>query len=206
MLRNFALGTGVLTLGLGLATGAGGGIAAAKTPPTTFSGDISCTATGDVSFTPAITDAGTAPDTLSVKLRLTACGGAGATDGAVTLTRGMLKATTAPGAFTNACEPIVNGSRIPEATGQIVWKGKGGTISSSPVTVSFETLYFNSGANTLDVYLNSTTVGATGSFAGEPVVFGTFGAKKNPYKSVASCGGKGIKVVALGASTATVGA
>ena len=43
----------------GLATGVGGGIATAKTPPTQFSGDISCTASGSVNFNPKITNGGT---------------------------------------------------------------------------------------------------------------------------------------------------
>ena len=62
MLRSFVLGTGVLALGLGLATGVGGGIAAAKAPPTTFSGGaIGCTTAGSVGFNPAITNSGTSP-------------------------------------------------------------------------------------------------------------------------------------------------
>jgi hypothetical protein len=206
MLRSFALGTGVLTLGLGLATGAGGGIAAAKTPPTTFSGDIGCAATGAVGFNPAITNSGSSPDALTVKLKLSGCSGAGATAGAVTLSRGTLKATTSV-PFTSACEAVVSGGEtLPPASGTINWKGKGGTIVSSAVTISKESLFFNSATNTLDVYLGTATVGAGGSFAGQHVTFGTFTAKKNAYKMVATCNGKGIKVVAVGSSTANVGA
>ena len=206
MLRSFALGTGVLTLGLGLATGVGGGIAVAKTPPTQFSGDISCNATGSVSFNPKITNNGTSPAALTVKLKLSGCSGAGATDGGVTLTRGTLKATTT-GTFTNSCGPVLNGSGLPAANGTITWKGKGGTIASSTVSISSENLFFDSGANKLDVYLNSTAVAAgTSSFAGQHLTFGSFAAKKNAYKTVSTCNGGGIKVVALGSSTVTVGA
>ncbi len=206
MLRSFVLGTGVLALGLGLATGAGGGIAAAKAPPTTFSGGaIGCTTAGSVGFNPAITNSGTSPDTLTVKLKLTGCSGTGATEGGVTLTRGTLKVTTTT-PFTNACEAIVDGNQtLPAAGGVINWKGSGGTIASSTVAINSETLSYNPGANTLDVYLTSASVSG-GSFAGQPLTLGALQAKKNAYKTVATCNGKGIKVVAVIGGTANVGA
>ena len=205
MLRTIALGTGVLTLGLGLATGVGGGIATAKTPPTQFSGDISCTASGSVNFNPKITNGGTSPETVSVKFKITGCSGAGDTDGAITLSKGTLKATTTV-PVTNACEPILSGSdSLPAATGTISWKGHGGSIVTSTVSVASETLDYNAGANTLDVFLRTTTVSA-GSFDGQHLTFGTFAAKKNPYKTVATCNGGGIKAVTVGSATATVGA
>jgi hypothetical protein len=204
MLRSLALGTWVLTLGLGLATGAGGGVSAAMTQPTQFSGDIACTVAGSVGFNPKITDRGAAPEKLTVTLKISRCSGAGATDGGVTLTAGTLRATTT-GSFTSACEPIVNASPLPAATGSIRWKGRGGKILASAVTVSSETLFYDTGANTLDLYLGTADVSG-GSFDGQHLTFGTLVAKKNPNKTVTMCGYHGIKTVAFGPATTNVGA
>lgn len=143
---------------------------------------------------------------IKLKLKLSGCSGVGATDGGVTLSGGQLTATTS-GMLESTCGAVIFGSSLPPATGIIKWKGAGGPIAESDVTVSSEALFYNPSADTLQVFLGSTSV-TSGSFDGESLTTTTFTSNSDAQKTTNPCGTAGLGSVKFGASggTANVGA
>jgi hypothetical protein len=201
MLRTILLGTGALALGLGVATG-GGGIAGATRPPTQLAGPVNCSAAGMMKFSPKIVNGGSSSETVTLRMKLTNCSGAGTSSGGVTMTKGNLVATTAA-PFTNNCGPILTGSSLPAFSGVIKWKGSGGQVTPTNVTVSNADLFYNSGTDTLTAYLTTVSL-SSGSYTGQSMQFSNLVASKDALKTTASCGAHGIGSVKFGASGGTV--
>ena len=116
---------------------------------------------------------------MTVKIKFTGCSGPGASEGGVTLTGGTVKATTST-TFSTNCGAVFNDFQLPAVSGQVKWKGSGGPIATSEVTISRRCI-FNSGDDTLAVYLgtpeNLTSV-TSGSFDGQHLSFADFTVKK----------------------------
>ena len=201
MLRIILLGSGALALGLGAATGAGG-IAGATRVPTQLTGPINCSATGQMKFSPKLVNGGSSAEAVTLRMKLTNCSGAGTSGGGVTLSKGTLVATTS-GPFTNNCGPIMSGSSFPTFSGVIKWKGTGGSVAASNVTISNADMFYNSGADTLTAYLTTVNL-SSGSYSGESVQFSTFQVRSDALKTTASCGVHGLGSVKFGASGGTV--
>lgn len=203
MRRKILLGSGALALAVSATVASGAGVAGAVKVPTTMSGAISCTTTGVVKFSTALTSAGGAPSGASLRVSFAGCHGTGATSGAVTLTKGSLQVTTSS-TFPSACGPIfTTGVALPSFTGTVIWKGTGGKIASSAVTIFNSDFYYNQGANTLTQYF--TTVSFTsGSYAGETVHLGSLQATKSAISTTATCAGAGVKAIGFGAPGGTV--
>ena len=202
MLRRIVLSTGALALGLGVAAGTGAGTAGATKPPTQLSGAVTCTSAAMLKFSPKLTNAGTASETVTLRARLTGCSGAGATSGGITLTGGNLLATTTT-PFATGCGPVTSGTPLPAFSGTLKWKSTGGRVAASAVTVSGVTLYYSSGADTLTAYIGSTSADS-GSFSGQHLTFGSETANKDAYKTTSACEAGGIGSVKFGASGGTV--
>jgi len=201
MLRKFVLGTGALALGLGLAAGSGTGLAGATRIPVQLSGAVTCTTAVSVKFSPKLSNDGSAAEVLTLKARFSACTGAGATFGGVTLTGGSLVATTS--SFATNCGAVLDGGSLPSFSGNVKWKGTGGPIAPSTVTVSRLTNLYSSSADTLTAYVGSTAV-ASGSFADQHLSFGAMSSNKDAYKITSTCGSPGIGSLKFGASGGTV--
>jgi hypothetical protein len=171
-----------------------------------LSGAVTCTAATSAKFTPKLTNAGSGSETLTIKIPLSGCTGAGTTSGGVTMSSGSLVATTTA-TFASSCGAALSGASLPAASGTIAWHGSGGPIAPSTVTVSGLSVIYNAGADTLTAYVGSTSV-SSGSFSGQHVTFGAESAKKDAYKTTASCENHGIGSLKFGATggTASVGA
>ena len=201
MLRTILLGSGALALGLGVATG-GGGIAGATKPPTQLTGPVNCSVAGMLKFSPKIVNGGSSAETVTLRIKLTNCSGAGTSGGGVTMSKGNLVATTS-GPFTNNCGPILSGSSFPTFSGIIKWKGSGGQVATSNVAISNADLFYNSGNDTLTTTLTTVSL-SSGSYSGENVQFNNLVATKDALKTTASCGANGIGTVKFSASGGTV--
>ena len=160
MLRSLVLGTGALALGLGLVGGTGGAVAGAagRAPkvPVQLSGPASCSAAVVSRFTPHnLTDAGAGPDTITVVAKLSGCNGAGTDPTGVNMTSGRLILT---GALTSStCGPILGGSGIGALSGTVTWKGIGGKVVASTVSLTGASIFYDPGLDTLTAYPVSYT-------------------------------------------------
>jgi hypothetical protein len=202
MLRKFLLGTGALALVLGLATGSGGGLAGATKTPAQMTGPITCSAAGLVKFSPKLTNGGSTSGVVTLRVKLKSCTGTGTVLGGVTLTGGSLLATTSAPVASN-CGPILSGSTFPTFSGTIKWKGSGGPVASSTVTVDGAALFYNSGLDTLTTYLTTVAIGS-GSYGGENMHYGHLMAAKDALKTTSTCAAGGIGSVKFGAVGGTV--
>jgi hypothetical protein len=192
MLRKFLLGTGALALVLGLATGSGGGLAGATKTPAQMTGPITCSAAGLVKFSPKLTNGGSTSGVVTLRVKLKSCTGTGT----------VLGATTSAPVASN-CGPILSGSTFPTFSGTIKWKGSGGPVASSTVTVDGAALFYNSGLDTLTTYLTTVAIGS-GSYGGENMHYGHLMAAKDALKTTSTCAAGGIGSVKFGAVGGTV--
>ena len=206
MLRKILLGTGAVALGVGSAIGTGGAIASATKTPVQLTGSIACSVTGSLKFSPKLTNGGSGAEIVTLKARLTGCSGTGGSGGGVTLSGGNLTAATS-GPFTSNCGPILSGSSLPTFSGIVKWKGTGGHIVTSNISVSSADVFYDSGSDTLTTYLTTVTV-SSGSYTGEHMHFGNLVATKDALKTATSCGAAGIASIKSDAAggTASVGA
>ncbi len=164
MMRRVLSGAGALAVVLGGAVALQPGMAAAVKTPVTLSGSITCSMTGTLKFSPALVNGGTAADTVSVKATLGSCAGLGASSGGVTLSGGRLLAT-AGSTVPNSCGGVLDGSSLPAMTGTVKWKGSGGHITPSSVSVTHATAVFdpngNNGQGTVNVTVPTTVTGGS---------------------------------------------
>jgi hypothetical protein len=198
MIRKISLGAGLLAMALGGAVFAQGGVAGAATP-VTLSGTITCAVSGTVRFSPNLVNNGSAADTVSVSAKLTSCSGPGASQGAVTLVSGRL-AATASSTIDNNCGAVFNGSALPSLTGGVKWKGSGGKVEASGVSITDGSVFYNldgdGGAGSFDVYLpTSVTSGSYNGESGSPSGL----TSNNGGKTDARCATGGVKAIPVGA-------
>ncbi len=197
MIRKVLSGAGVLAMALGGMVFAQGGVAGAATP-VTLSGTITCAVTGSVHFSPALVNGGSTADTVSVKAKLTGCSGPGASQGGVTLSSGHL-AATASSTINNNCGAVFNGSDLPQLTGAVKWKGSGGTIDGSAVSITDGSVVYDpngdNGEGSFDVYLPTSV--SSGSYSGESGSPSGLTSTK-AGKADARCGASGVKAVTVG--------
>jgi hypothetical protein len=155
---------------------------------------------GNYKFTPALTNSGGTPTVVSLKAKLTGCGGPGATSGGVTLTGGRLVATSAT-TIPNSFGAVASGSPIPNLTGTITWKGTGGHIVSSSVTLTGQAMSYDTGTNVVSIYAAPSLTG--GSFATQPATETGLTANATGL-TLSAAAKKGVKGIAFGkAVTAT---
>ena len=205
MIRTLVLGSGALALGLGLAAGSGVAVAGAAKTPVQMTGPISCSAIAAVAFSPSLTNAGSGSGMVSLVAKVAGCSGAGSVQGGVTLTGGKLVAT---GALPpTSCGAILGGSSLPTMSGTVTWKGSGGHVVSSMVTITGADLFYNAGADTLSAYVTNVSI-SSGSYSGEHMEFSNLASNKDAYKVTSVCGTSGIRSVKFGTGTgvASVGA
>jgi len=203
MLKKVVAGAGVALAALGSPIAMGAGVATAAPPSSTLTGAVNCVATGQLKFSQSLTNTDpTAQVAVALKVRLAKCTGPGTTSGPVTLKYGTLVATSAT-TMLNACGTISSNVPLPTLTGTVIWKGRKGTITSSTVTVTGATGFYDQGANVLHVRL-PTSIG-TGSYAGETTTFTGLDSYKNGYLLTSTCSGrKGLKVFDFGRPSGTV--
>ncbi|MGO8870400.1 MAG: hypothetical protein ACLQPH_03195, partial [Acidimicrobiales bacterium] len=143
MIRRVLLGTGALALVLGAAVGVGTEVASATpSPPVTLTGTVTCAVQGSIKFGVALTSRGTSHSTVTVKAKLSSCGGPGASQSGLTVKGGDLMGTS-KGTFPSNCDVLTNGSELPSINGVIKWKTRGGTAVSSTVAITSESAYYD---------------------------------------------------------------
>ncbi|MBV8463013.1 MAG: hypothetical protein JO368_06955 [Acidimicrobiales bacterium] len=206
MIRKVLSGAGALAVVLGGVLVAQSGVAGATKTPVTLSGSITCTAIGAVKFSPALVNGGTAPDTIKVLAKLASCSGSGASSGGVTLTGGTLKAASSS-TTANSCGAILGGSSLPQLTGTVKWKGSGGSITESSVTITNATTVLNdngnSGQGEVDVSLPTSVT--AGSYSGEGAAFSGLTSNATGLSLDSKCGkAAGLRGVAFGKPGGTV--
>jgi len=100
--------------------------------PVKFSGSISCTATGSVGFSPALTIAGDGGNALmTVSTTLSGCSG-DLTQSGVTITGGTISGQSHLGS--DACDNLTT-SRIATQSGTIQWTTTGGSATATSFTI-----------------------------------------------------------------------
>ena len=198
MIRRVLSGASLLAVVMGGMVFAQGGVAGAATP-VTLSGTITCGVTGTVKFGPALVNGGTTADTVSVTADLLGCSGPGASGGGVTLSGGKLSAT-ASSTIDNNCGAVFNGSSLPALTGGVTWKGSGGTIDASSISINgASALYDPNGDNGGGVFDVSLPTSVTaGSYNGESGTPSGLTSDKRGGRIDAKCGRKGVKSIAVG--------
>lgn len=203
MIRRVLLGAGALALVAGTSLGVASGAASAGTPPTAFTGSITCAVVGVVHFKPAIKNSGGSASTVTAKAKLKACTGDNVQSG-ITLTKGSLSITSAPATTTESCGLIMEGSPLPALSGEIKWSGKGGAIAPSAVSVAQPYEDYDSNTNSVNTYFNATST-TSGSFAAGTATFAGLGSTKSGYLLDSECGGpKGLSTVKFGKTQGTV--
>jgi hypothetical protein len=198
MLKRLALGAGVALVALASPIGIGTGVAGAGAPPVTLTGPINCAAAvGQTVFGKGLSNNPSAQTSLTVKMKISECTGAGGSSGGVTLKYGLLKVTSAPQAMLNACGLYTDIGSLPTLTGTITWKGSHGFIAQSTVTVQGETGFYEQGVNELHLQL-PVAIG-TGSFAGQPVTTSGLDSNKSGFLLTSACSTfKGLKSYTFG--------
>jgi hypothetical protein len=203
MIRRVLLGAGALALVAGTSLGVASGAASAGTPPTTFTGSITCAVTGVIHFKPALKNSGGSASTVTAKATLKSCTGDNVQSG-ITLKKGSLSITSAPATAANTCGLIMEGSPLPALTGEIKWSGHGGAIAPSAVSVAQPYEDYDSNTNSVNTNFNETTT-TTGSFAAGTATFGGLGSSKSGYLLDSECGApKGLSTVKFGKTQGTV--
>lgn len=176
-----------------------GGVAGAGTPPVSLSGTITCGVTGTLKFSPALVNGGTKADTVSVKADLLGCSGPGASGGGVTLSGGKLSAT-ASSTINNNCGAVFNGSSLPALTGGVTWKGSGGKIDASSISINGASALYDpngdNGGGAFDVSLPTSVT--AGSYNGESGTPSGLTSDKRGGMIDAKCGRKGVKSIPVG--------
>jgi hypothetical protein len=203
MIRRVLLGAGLLATALGGAFAAQSGIAGASGPPVTLSGQVTCAVIGADHFSPPLTNGGTSAESIRVKAKLSGCSGPGTAGGGVTLTKGTMDVTTSTA--NNNCGTTLNGSSLPALTGTINWKGSGGKVEASTVSVNGAILYNpngDDGAGTIQTFLPTNVTG--GSYSSENGSFSNLTSDKAGGALDARCGATGLKSVSFGKSAGTV--
>ncbi len=203
MIRRVLLGAGALALVAGTSLGVASGAASAGTPPTTFTGSITCAVTGVIHFKPALRNSGGAASTVTVKAALRGCTGDNVQSG-ITLKKGSLSVTSAPATAANVCGLIMEGSPLPALSGQIKWTAHGGAIAPTAVSVAQPSEDYDSNTNSVNTYLDATST-TTGSFATGTATFAGLGSSKSGYLLDSECGApKGLNLVKFGKTQGTV--
>jgi hypothetical protein len=182
-----------------------GGVAGAATP-VTLSGTITCAVSGTIAFSPALVNGGTTADTVSVKAKLTACSGPGSSGGGVTLESGRLKATAAATTANNSCGAVFNGSALPQLVGAVKWKGSGGKIDASSISISDGSVFYDlngdSGAGAFDVSLPTSV--SSGSYDGQSGSPSGLTSDTAGGTTDAKCATKGVKSIPVGKQGRTI--
>jgi hypothetical protein len=200
MYRKALLGVGALALSAGVSLGVASGVAVAKAPPVTFSGAITCTATGTVSFSQGLVNGGTTPVTVTAKLKLRACSDSGETNGSgstVTITKGSFFATSS-GTVANNCGAILAAEALPALNGEIKWAGHGGSVAPTS-TASISPFSLDNSTNTNEITASGTPNFSAGSFASQTGTLSGLESKQPGNTLDATCGTtKGLKTIAVG--------
>jgi hypothetical protein len=141
----------------------GVGVAAAKKkPPVTFSGATTCSVSGKVTYSPALTTAGTGSSTAIVSGSLSHCNNAN--QGGVNLTGGHLqglKGTVTP----NDCSTLASGAEPALSGGSVHWTPTAKVVASTGVSfpVGVGSIVMSGGNNFLEFSYAAGSV-ASGSF------------------------------------------
>ena len=152
-----------------------------------------------LNFGPALVNGGTTADTVSVKADLLGCSGPGASGGGVTLSGGKLSAT-ASSTINNNCGAVFNGSSLPALTGGVTWKGSGGKIDASSISINGASALYDpngdNGGGAFDVSLPTSVT--AGSYNGESGTPSGLTSDKRGGMIDAKCGRKGVKSIPVG--------
>jgi hypothetical protein len=204
MIRRVLSGAGLLAMVMGGMVFAQGGVAGAATP-VTLSGTITCAVTGTVKFSPGLVNGGTTADTVSAKAKLTGCSGPGASGDGVTLSSGHL-AVTATTTINNNCGAVFNGSALPQLTGTLKWKGSGGMIEASSISITDGSIFYDvngdNGAGSFDVFLPTSV--SSGSYSGESGSPSGLSSDKAGGTTDAKCASRGVKGITVGKPDHTI--
>jgi hypothetical protein len=166
MIRKMALTAAAASLALAGLVATAGPAAAGKVAlgNATTSGVISCSITGKVKFSPALSNINTQPSTTTAKTKSTACTGTPTGGpGPIIKAKGLV---TSVGTEPGTCSGLTEEGDTPFSA-VITWKSTGATLNSSNVTfqnVGPSGLGFNLPSNG-EAGKNTSVV--TGSFAGE---------------------------------------
>ena len=89
----------------------------------------------------------------------------------------------------------------------VTWKGSGGHVVSSTVTITGADLFYNAGVDTLSAYVTNESQSPR-SYSGEHMKFSDLAPNKDAYKITVACGTSGIRSLkfGVGIGVASVGA
>lgn len=201
MIRKLLVGTGALALLFGTATSLAAGVASA-TPTVQFGGNIQCGVSGTVTFGTALINGGASHTTVAVRAGLTGCTG-NVTQGGVTLTSGVLTASSGTGTITTNCATVLGGAPLPALNGTVAWKGSLGHIVASTISISGATTFRSLSPDAIQVGL-PTSIGA-GSFSNAPTTtFSALNSNVSGYQLASRCGTTGLKSIAFGKTAGIV--
>lgn len=190
MIRKYVLAVLLLALPIGTVVASGSAANAAPRPhkAVTFTGTVSCSLTGKITATPALTFTA---QTITIKLTGTAkkCKG-NTSQGGVTLTTGAISGKVV--AQNTSCTSLLTG--VPNPKGTIKWKGTGGTVTPTKFTLSNGAASFSGSTTTI-----TFTSTQTGSFAGTGGSSATV--NKSEKQLIKECGANGIASLTIAKGT-----
>jgi hypothetical protein len=195
MYRRALLGVGALALATSAGIGVGSGVAMAGTPTVTFSGPVTCGASGLVSFSKPLKNGGKTPTNANVSLKLSDC--STASQSGVTLESGSLSATTTAKVANDCGDVLVNGEGLPAMKGKVAWKASGGHATDSVISVTSDSFFYDRSGNKVDAF---GKVGVSrGSFKSESGPF-TDLTSKDPGSTLDAMCFSGLKSFVVGKS------
>jgi hypothetical protein len=194
MFRRFLLASSALALAAGISAGVGTGAAqAGMPPPLQYSGAITCSTAGAISFSPSLVNGGTTSSTLAFKAHLKNC--SDPTDSGVTITGGTLLASAT---LPNNCADVMGGHELPAIDGTVKWKAIGGKVDPSTVSITESSIIYDPDGNTVTADFQAVT-SSSGSLDSESGSFSGLTSPKSGYTLDSDCSApKGLHAFPVG--------
>jgi hypothetical protein len=195
MLRKLLIGTATAALPIGLLVTVGAPSAQAIAVPVTFTGNISCSLTGKMTFVPPLTNGGTSPTTVTFTGKNKLCKGVGIPPTSLKQGGAKLKKSKEAYSFTlpaNNCTALLGGI-APPISMTVNWLG---TSPITPTVITFpQGITSSSGGHTSIIYAIPNDGVATGSFAGTAEM--DLEILQTDAQLLSECSHKGIKSLTL---------
>lgn len=201
MSRKIVLGVGALALSLGVSAGFGAGVAGAPPIPVPYSGGMTCSLSGSYLFNAGLNNAGLGQSVISVKGKLSACHGSGATNGSASIVSGHLLATSST-TIANSWGAVTGGETLPTLTGTIAWRVAGGHATVTTVSLTAQAVSYNTGTGVISMFV--TPVLSGGSFGSEASSTSGLTADAAGLTLSAKAGTSSVKKIAFGKSGGTI--